>query len=153
MRSWVPLLLSSLIVLGGCGAKPPVGDESAASDSQATSPLVGKRWKLTLIGTDERWQGQRDAYFELTPSEGGVTLAGSDGCNRLTGEATLGESRRIAISELASTRMACPGLPQSARLGTLLDRAYRYLIDHDRLVLLGRDGRVLGGFKQQKSPE
>ncbi|MFD2436454.1 META domain-containing protein [Modicisalibacter luteus] len=107
------------------------------------------RWELTLIGTDEWWKGERKAYFSLLPKGKILQLVGSDGCNTLQGEATLGHERRLVVSDLATTRMACPGLPQSPQVAELLSQAYRYLLDHDRLVLMGRDGHVLGGFKRQ----
>ncbi|MGC3871836.1 META domain-containing protein [Halomonas sp. GXIMD04776] len=147
MRLWVALLLS-MVLLGGCGASPSVNN--GADTAQATLPIVGPRWTLTLLGTDQPWQGEAAAYFELQPEGDTLRLSGSDGCNRLMGKAELGEGNRIAISEVISTRMACPGLAQSTQVSHLLSQAHRYLIDHDRLVLMGRDGHVLAGFKRQK---
>ncbi|MCG7601198.1 META domain-containing protein [Halomonas sp. McH1-25] len=145
-RHW--LAVSSMVIMAGCGASRPAMEDAPAS-YVADSPLVGARWELTLFGTDEWWQGERKAYFTLLPKGKILQLVGSDGCNTLQGEATLGDGRRLAVSDLATTRMACPGLPQSPKVAELLSQAYRYLLDHDRLVLMGRDGHVLGGFKRQ----
>nr|WP_298412285.1 META domain-containing protein [uncultured Halomonas sp.] len=145
MRVWIAMVLS-VILLSGCGTSQQVHNDN--NGKQASSPLVGPHWVLTLMGTDQPWQGDDKAYFELQPDGNGLRLSGSDGCNRLMGEVTLGEGRRIAISELASSRMACPGQAQSAQVSQLLSQAHRYLIDHDRLVLMGRDGHVLAGFRK-----
>ncbi|WP_227367536.1 META domain-containing protein [Halomonas sp. M20] len=145
MRVWVALVLS-VILLSGCST--PTQVESEASGEQSSSPLVGPHWVLTLIGTDQPWREEDKAYFELRPEGNRLRLSGSDGCNRLMGEAALSEGRGISISELASSRMACPGQAQSAQVSQLLSQAHRYLIDHDRLVLMGRDGRVLAGFRK-----
>lgn len=144
MRVWIALLLS-LILLSGCGTTRSVNDNTGEEQS---SPLIGPRWVLTLMGTDQPWQSDDEAYFELQSAGDGLRLSGSDGCNRLMGEAALGEGRRIEISELASSRMACPGQAQSAQVSQLLSQTHRYLIDHDRLVLMGRDGHVLAGFRK-----
>nr|WP_299243378.1 META domain-containing protein [uncultured Halomonas sp.] len=145
MRSWVALVLS-VILLSGCSTPKQV--DNSVNGEQPASPLVGPHWVLTLIGTDQPWRGDDKAYFELQPEGNGLRLGGSDGCNRLMGEVTLGEGRRIAISELASSRMACPGQAQSAQVSQLLSQAHRYLIDHDRLVLMGQNGHVLAGFRK-----
>ena len=146
VRRW--LGAASIAVLAGCSSPRPVTEDATQAMTTA-SPLVGERWELTLIGTDEWWQGARSAYFVLLPQGKMLQLSGSDGCNTLQGEATLSDERRIVVSGLAVTRKACPDQPQSSRVADLLSRAYRYLIDHDRLVLMGRDGHVLGGFKRQ----
>ena len=140
MRWWIPLL----IVLAGCAAPRSTPD---APPSAMASPLVGPQWTLVLIGTDERWQGERPAHFTLSPDGSVLRLVGSDGCNRLRGKVLLGEGRRIEVSDLATTRMACEQA-QAAQVGAMLRQAYRYLIDHDRLVRRGRDRRILGGFQR-----
>ncbi len=145
MRWWMVLLV---IVLAGCGTSRPA-PQTASGAAVSSSPVVGPQWRLTLIGTDERWRGERPAYIELIPENGHLRLVGSDGCNRLSGTAMLGEGQRIDIRGLASTRRACAGTPQAAEVGAMLSRAYRYLIDHNLLVLFGPDSRVLGGFRRQ----
>lgn len=137
-----------MLLMGGCATSASTQDVSSSADI-AESPLVGARWELVLLGTDVWWQGERKAHFSLLPKGKILQLVGSDGCNTLRGEATLGNGRRIAISDLVTTRMACPGLPQSSQVADMLSQAHRYLLDHDRLVLMGRDGHVLGGFKRQ----
>lgn len=144
MRWWVILMV---VVLAGCATSRPA-PQSSADTAMLSSPLVGQRWELILLGTDEYWQGQQPAYFMVSPDNGRLRLTGSNGCNRLTGEVTLGEGQRIDFGNLASTRMACPGTPQADQVNALLSQAYRYLIDHDRLVFFGPDSLVLGAFQR-----
>ncbi|SDL25289.1 Heat shock protein HslJ [Modicisalibacter muralis] len=144
MRCWVILMV---VALAGCATSRPAS-QSPADTAMHSSPLVGQRWELILIGTDEYWQGRQPAYFSLSPDNGRLRFIGSNGCNRLTGTVTLGEGQRIDFGNLASTRMACPGIPQAAQVNALLSQAYRYLIDHDRLVLFGPDSLVLGAFQR-----
>ncbi|MEC9483686.1 MAG: META domain-containing protein [Halomonas sp.] len=145
------ILLTMVGMMTGCSTSRPLSEaERASQAAMRESPLVGERWEMSLIGTDEWWQGGTEAYFTLLPKGNLLQLSGSDGCHPLHGEATLSDGRRIAISGLATSRPACPGQPQASRVVDILARAHRYLVDHDRLVLMGRDGHVLGGFERRK---
>lgn len=147
--------LAIMLVLTGCAGSSsapkteaePQPDSSAPATQQ--SPLVGERWQLILLGTAERWSGDQPPYIEIEHASGQLQLSGSNGCNRLMGRVQLDDGNRIHVDELASTRMACPNMADAQRVEELLQNAYRYLIDHDRLVLFGSDSRVLGGFQRR----
>ncbi|MBR9906197.1 MAG: META domain-containing protein [Gammaproteobacteria bacterium] len=149
MKGWrlLPLLASAALLLSACSSAP--GPSSVPQDGPSGSSLSGaivdQRWNLLLVGTDERLSMPEAAFFQISP-DGSVT--GHDGCNRFTGEVTLGENQRIEFSELATTRMACPKMEDAQRVTNMLESAYRYLIDHDRLVFFGPDSRVLGGWRE-----
>ncbi|MGO2390710.1 MULTISPECIES: META domain-containing protein [Halomonadaceae] len=151
MKGWrlLPLLASAALLLSACSSTP--GPSSATggqmSGSSLSGPIVEQRWNLLLVGTDERLSMSETPYFQIA-KDGKVS--GYDGCNRFTGEVTLGDSQRIAFSELATTRMACPQMADAKRVTDMMETAYRYLIDHDRLVFFGPDSRVLGGWREGK---
>ncbi|MEQ6916430.1 META domain-containing protein [Halomonas aquatica] len=138
------LLLAAALLLAACstGPAPRVVGEPA---TRLEGPVVEQRWNLLLVGTSERLSMPERPHFVID-RDGRV--GGSDGCNRLTGRAALGENQRIAFSELATTRRACPRAEDAARVTGMLENAYRYLIDHDRLVFFGPDQRVLGGWRR-----
>lgn len=146
LRQRLPyLLIAALVVLlAGCagGGKMPSSGEGAQSLS---GPLVGERWTLLLVGTSDRLEFATKPWFEISP-QGEVT--GFDGCNRITTRVTLGANNHIAFDDIASTRMACPDMDKARRVTDMLDTAYGYLIDHDRLVFFGPDQRVLGGWRR-----
>ncbi|EPC01966.1 hypothetical protein L861_20150 [Litchfieldella anticariensis FP35 = DSM 16096] len=146
--TWLGFGLLAILLAGCAGSSTPVPDRQQAQTAAAESPVVGPRWRLILIGTDERWVGSEPAWFEVIPNGGALRLTGSDGCNRLNGQVSFDDGNRIHIENLASTRMACPNLANAQRVGMLFENAYRYLIDGDRLVFFGRDSRVLGGFQR-----
>ena len=144
MRKARPLLvLAAAALLAACGSRSPAPAED--SSGALEGPLVEQRWNLLLVGTDERLSMPSTPFFRIG-RDGKVS--GSDGCNQFTGTVSLGESQRIEFSELASTRMACPNMEDAKRVTDMLDTAYRYLIDHDRLVFFGPDSRVLGGWRE-----
>lgn len=151
MKGWrlLPLLASTALLLSACSSTP--GQSSAPqqgpSGSSLSGAIVEQRWNLLLVGTDERLSMPETPFFEIS-RDGSVS--GHDGCNRFNGEVTLGENQRIEFSELATTRMACPQLANAKRVTDMMETAYRYLIDHDRLVFFGPDSRVLGGWREGK---
>ncbi len=138
------LLVVGALLLAACGGGPAprVADEPGG---RLEGPVVGQRWNLLLVGTNERLEMPERPHFVID-RDGRVS--GSDGCNQINGRAQLGENNRIAFSQLATTRRACPQAQAAARVTGMLERAYRYLIDHDRLVFFGPDQRVLGGWRR-----
>ena len=134
------------LALSACSSQPgpTVGGGDTAAPGSVSSPLVGKRWNLLLVGTSDRRSMPQKPYFEVA-SDGSVS--GSDGCNRFTGTVSFGDSQRIDFSELTATRMACANPQGAQQVREMLDNAYRYLIDHDRLVFFGPNSLVLGGFR------
>ncbi|MBH8579163.1 META domain-containing protein [Bisbaumannia pacifica] len=144
---WIGALAISL--LAGCGSTPPAPErEVAAPTASGDSPVIGPRWQLILLGTDERWEGAEPAWFEAESGRGGWRLMGSDGCRRLEANLALDDGNRIVIEGLDSGP-DCAGAPQAPRVAEMMQAAHRYLIDHDRLVFFGRDSRVLGGFRRR----
>ncbi|WP_282038857.1 META domain-containing protein [Halomonas alimentaria] len=144
MRKARPLLvLAAAALLAACGSRSPAPAED--SSGALEGPLVEQRWNLLLVGTSERLSMPEPPWFEID-REG--RLVGSDGCNEMRGRVRLGDSQRIEVTELATTRRGCPQLEDAARVTAMLETAYRYLIDHDRLVFFGPDQRVLGGWRQ-----
>jgi heat shock protein HslJ len=138
------LMIAALVaLLAGCagGGKTPSGGEGAQSLS---GPLIGKRWTLLLVGTSDRLEFATKPWFEISP-QGKVT--GFDGCNQINTSVTLGANNHIEFGEIASTRMTCPDMDKVRQVTDMLDTAYGYLIDHDRLVFFGPDQRVLGGWR------
>lgn len=149
-RFWLALGLAAALLAGCASSSPsaPQRQEPTATPASADSPVPGQRWRLILIGTDQRWSSDEPAWFEVESGTGGARLTGSDGCNRLNGEVTFDDGNRIRIENLSSTRMACVNNDEAQRARAILDNAYRYLVDGNRLVLFGRDSRVLGGFQK-----
>ncbi|XGA79133.1 META domain-containing protein [Halomonas sp. CH40] len=142
----IALAGAAMLLLTACGSTPeaPVDADNAEASSQP-SAVVDQRWNFLLLGTDERLEFDERPYFEIG-SDGSVN--GFDGCNRFFGQVELGENQRIEFKQMASTRMACPNMGDAQRVTDMMLNAYRYLIDHDRLVFFASDSRVLGGWRQ-----
>ncbi|MEA2118662.1 META domain-containing protein [Halovibrio sp. HP20-50] len=151
MKGWrlLPWLTSVALLLSACSSAPGPGaaPQEGPRGAELSGPIVEQRWNLLLVGTNERLSMPETPFFEI---DNVGNVSGHDGCNRFSGEVTLGDNQRIEFGELATTRMACPQMDDAQRVTDMLETAYRYLIDHDRLVFFGPDSRVLGGWREAR---
>lgn len=72
-------------------------------------------------------------------------VAGTGGCNRISGEMNLKENQ-LTFGNLISTRMACPGPAmqfESSYLGLISNKTFSYLLEADKLTLQENDKPVL----------
>lgn len=67
-------------------------------------------------------------------------------CNRLMGTYQLGENRALTVSQLASTRMACPGMEREQTYMDALTATTHYEMDGPMLMLLS-DGELRAVFQ------
>ena len=106
MRSLLSLTLLALVA-AGCAT-------TGASGSSASS-IVGPTWQLVALGADAPVGTEAQITFG---ADGRVN--GSTGCNGFFGGYTLGPDGALTLSEVGSTRRACPGpqMAQESRVST-----------------------------------
>jgi putative lipoprotein len=122
----------------GAGQNPPPG-------SRSPRPLEGTYWKaIELAGTPTPAQDpKREAHLLF---QTGGRVAGSDGCNRVTGSYEL-RGDVVTFGQMASTQMAClntGGIDRGFR--DALKGASRLTIADDRLELFDATGARLALF-------
>jgi copper homeostasis protein (lipoprotein) len=116
-------------------------------NSLASESLVDMYWKLTRLEGEsvERIDGQREPHLVLHSEE--QRLAGSGGCNRLTGSYQLHEDT-LTFERVATSRMACPdGMEQEQRFLSALADVRFWRIEGSHLELLSRTREVLARFQ------
>jgi copper homeostasis protein (lipoprotein) len=123
--------------------------EFASCDpATADASLENTRWNLIRLGTEDVQtieDAQREPHLILQPDQRRV--AGSGGCNRLTGSYTL-EGERLTFGQTAGTMMACPnGMEQEKAFHEALARVARWRIVGDRLELFDSAGNVAALFE------
>jgi putative lipoprotein len=107
--------------------------------------LEGTYWRaIELAGKPTPAQDpKREAHLVFQP---GGRVAGSDGCNRITG----GYQRQddaLTFGQIAGTRMACPDSAEiEAAFQAALKATARFRIAGDRLELLDASGTRVAGF-------
>lgn len=150
------LALLAALSLAACGGVPPSTQPIAPPKPQAAAKPEPPPQQVLVEAPDAQvlgeWvieQARSAPVLDKTKArlvfgpEG--ALSGHGGCNALRGRYTL-EGNRLAISQVAATRMACsPALmEQEDRILTALERAARATVPpHGFLTLQDADGAVL----------
>ena len=131
MRSLFSVLLLGVLAAGCASTRAPGGLPG--------SP-VGPTWRLVAFGDD------RAAVSGATLTFGADgRVSGSTGCNRFFGQYTLAPSGALALSQVGSTRMACPGpaMAQEGRFLAALGTATQAVVDGGRLTLVSAEDALL----------
>lgn len=145
-RGSVALVVGAVCVLAwgarGAGAAPP----SAGQREPVPAPVLdGVTWVLTRIGEESIGAGGREAHLVFRKADGQV--AGSTGCNRLSGRYQQ-DGSKLTVGSLMTTRMACPGEPViEPRFLAALERVTTCKVAGRQLELFDRDGALLARFE------
>jgi heat shock protein HslJ len=84
--------------------------------------------------------GARDAFIEFFPAEKRFT--GNGGCNRINGNYVIEKRSEIRLTDISSTKMACPDLAFENTFLETLGKVNRFEIS-DNNMLLKDDNKVL----------
>lgn len=140
--------LGSAAVFSGC-------------ESMQTSPhitenlqlLQNKTWIATQIGgTEIKTAPNARNIPSIQFDEASKRVSGSDGCNRIMGAYTAGNDT-LQLSQLGSTRMACPGngnLDQA--YNAALSKVTHYQVYGKTLKLLDHNGNLLIQYESAVQP-
>ncbi len=133
---FTPRVLAALSLASGLAAAACASMSPAA----LSSDLAGTRWLVqSIIGGGP--SQVREAQVEFAPED---RISGTAGCNRFFGvyEAAAGA---IDVRALGSTEMACesPLMQQEQVILAVLDKAERYEMQGEQLVITAEDGRRL----------
>jgi heat shock protein HslJ len=130
-RATAPLTLLVLLALGGC-AGPAVETSPAGARSQAPQ-LVGSEWRLQDLNGRALLDGVSATL--AFPEVGRVSGSGS--CNRFTGSVSTDTNLHMQLSQIASTRMSCPGAiaEQESRYLGALQQVHHFEVQGRQLLL------------------
>lgn len=105
-------------------------------------------WKLTEIDGNPidtaSLQNEAHLVFRVNDS----LVAGSGGCNRLSGSYSLKPNQGIAFSQMRSTMMACKNMSVEQELNKALQTVSQYKIQNDSLKFLNKDNQVMLKFNK-----
>ena len=134
MRTVIGIALVAL--LGSSAERAMAQTEGTATDT----PLQGPRWKvIELAGKPVPSQEpKREAHLVFQP---GARLAGSDGCNRITGSYEI-KGDALTFGQIAGTMMACIDAAADVERAfrEALKNTARWTIKGDRLELMDAKG-------------
>lgn len=130
--SAVSLAAATLMLVGACASAGTSNTPPASVPATAPSPLPVS---AGAVGT---WGDTDDATAPSLSLAADSTLAGTDGCNRLTGRWEDEGGGLIEFDDVMSTEIACEGVD------TWLSALDEATIDGDTMTVLGDDGVVIG---------
>lgn len=134
-------VLLAVIVIAGCAMQK----ESASAKPDES--LVNTYWKLTSLDNAPVTvvANQREPHFVLHADP--ARVMGSTGCNRMTGNYHL-EQSKLHFSALVTTRMVCEqGVQTEQRFLDVLNVTDEWRIKGEHLMLLDAQGQTLARFK------
>lgn len=133
----------TLVVKRFRGAWP----REACGNRSVDSPLRGTYWRLVRLHDEPVTVAaqQREPHLVLAADQ--AQVAGSGGCNRLSGSFEL-DGERLSLGRLAATRRACvDGMEQEQRFLQALEQVQGYRISGSHLELLDAAGKPLLRFE------
>jgi heat shock protein HslJ len=112
-----------------------------------TAPLENTDWTLVSLRGKPVDAGAAQRGPDLLLQSAQRRLAGSGGCNRLSGSYEL-SGDRLKLGQPASTRAACGrGMEQEHAFVDALGKVARWRIDNQRLALLDEHGSTIAEFE------
>ena len=107
-----------------------------------THDLEGSRWVLVRIGDKPVvvMEGRPEPYIVLQSTT--KQVVGHAGCNRLSGGYSI-EGDTLRMSEMTTTRMACPELETENAFLNALETVARWKLMDNQLVLLDKSGAAV----------
>lgn len=146
-------VLLALLVLMGCGERPPARLQRPAPaqimpNQIAPVPLLGTHWTLVAVG-DLTFAPQHEAggpHLVLHPGEG---ASGADGCNTFRTTYTA-DRFTMTFGVVAGTAMICRRPDRlDARFREALGLTRRWAIEEGTLTLFDANGAALARFEQR----
>ena len=130
-------------------APTPIADPLEAYGTTTPDPSLHDIWGL------EAMQGKAAIAYNFTKGERPILeidtkahrFLVSSGCNSITGRVLFGKDA-LRFTDVASTRMACPGLEAETAFVTTLQKAVSYTVKDQKLYLFGVDGEILLVFRK-----
>jgi len=112
------------------------------SDSQ----LEGRKWILTVLNGKkiEKQESGREAFIQFDAAKS--SCSGNGSCNNFFGGYELLAGNGIKFGNLASTKMACPGLDTEQVFFGILSQTVSYRVDEIGLILLNADQKEIAAF-------
>lgn len=90
---------------------------------------------------------RRDAFVEFSPSDKRFT--GNGGCNRISGNYSIGKKNALHLGEVLSTKMSCDDINFETTFLSALSKVNRYSIE-ERNMLLKDGNKVLLIFQSKQ---
>jgi len=140
--------MKRILTLGAIGLIAFFESCGTAKSGPAIDILTDTNWQLTTINGKAADSTNYNSGFPVATFSTDNKIMGNGGCNRYSGSYNINDEGGINISQMASTKMFCPGNGESDYLKAL-ESADGASVEKDKLVLLKGIEEVLV-FKPKK---
>ena len=138
MKPFCIILCCSLLGIS-CGQSHKAGttkEEARKLDMQ--NAIENKRWVLQKMNGTQVPKGDRDIYITFKNAS---AFVGNGGCNGFSGHYKM-DSKTISLTDIVSTKMACPSLETETTFFEILRRANGYKIMQDHFSLMDGNDEI-----------
>lgn len=128
------LLLSSVLIFTLFACKTKKG--TAQSEK-----LDNSSWEVVLLGSEKTKSTQTITIIDSS-------IKGKAACNGFGGKIKLNDSNLITLSDIVSTKMACPNLSEETIFFQKLKNSTNYKLVKEELSFYNSDNKLLVKFKR-----
>lgn len=115
-------------------SEKPAADKAAQTASNAEE-LLNKEWILKELNGAEILLDTTFPQYPYVKFESLTEVGGNLGCNGFGGNLVISAPDSINISQIRSTKMACPNLEIENRFAAALENASTYKVEGNTLLL------------------
>ena len=145
-------LIILFIVAISCNAPQKESENKPLPESpsppHAEANLQDKYWKLVELNgkkVSDYPAQNKEPYLKLLTE--GMRAEGTGGCNGMGGTYTLKKPNMISLSQMASTKMACPDMTLETDFQSILSQVDVYVVGETTLSLTDLDGSSYAKFE------
>ncbi len=158
MRKNIIVVVLAICTILACNSSPKntntdtntTGDSTVATAPAYSGEITGIQWNLIEI-TGNAVSGyaaqNKQPHLKFAADN---RVEGTGGCNGMGGTYTLAEGNKVSISDMASTKMACPDMTLENDFQTTLQQVTNYSIDGSTLSLMNAVGTTVAKFEAAK---
>ena len=125
-------------------------DTTVVKDPVSAGDITDIQWNLIEI-TGNAVSGyaaqNKQPYLKFTKDN---RVEGTGGCNGMGGSYTISEGNKISLTEMMSTKMACPDMTLENDFQTTLQQVTNYATDGTTLSLMNAVGTTIAKFEAAK---
>jgi heat shock protein HslJ len=126
------------------------GPDTTAVNQATAGTITDIQWNLIEI-TGNAVSGyaaqNKQPYLKFTNDN---RVEGTGGCNGMGGSYTVSEGNKISLTEMMSTKMACPDMTLENDFQTTLQQVTNYTTDGTTLSLMNAVGTTIAKFEAAK---
>lgn len=126
--------MKKLLTVGVIAILATFGSCSSAKSGSVAGTLTSTSWELASINGKDADPSNYNSGLPVAQFSPDNKISGNGGCNRYNGSYNLNDEGGINISQMASTKMFCPGEGEGEYLKAL-ESADAASVEKDKLVL------------------